>query len=99
MGALPDHQSYGGEALFRAPQQARKLSPYRKGNSLMAQKGRRKQIAHRKFCRDQVAKGLINQADGTWRPSQGKALDLHMIAGYRFGAAAKRRRKVTQEVE
>jgi hypothetical protein len=38
------------------------------------------------FCREQVKKGLINDAEGNWRPAQaGKAMDQHMIAGYKLG--------------
>lgn len=39
-----------------------------------------------RFCRDQVKQGLINHADGNWKPAQStKAMDNSMIAGYKLG--------------
>jgi hypothetical protein len=37
------------------------------------------------YCRSQVKAGLINHADGSWRPASTiHAMDLHMRAGYRL---------------
>ena len=51
----------------------------------MAKKSWIKKQKFQAFCREQVVKnGLINHADGLWRPAQsGKAMDAHMRAGYK----------------
>ena len=52
----------------------------------MADKTTKKKKAFQHFCREQVVKnGLINGADGLWRPAQsGKAQDQMMRAGYKI---------------
>jgi hypothetical protein len=46
-----------------------------------------KKKLYKKFCRDQVMKGLINQANGLWANAQStKMMDQHMLAGYRAGS-------------
>ena len=51
----------------------------------MAQKANRKKRAFKAFCREQVvAKGLINDANGDWRPANTqRAMDRDMRAGYK----------------
>ncbi len=46
-----------------------------------------KKKKHQAFCRTQVVEhGLINQADGSWRPAvTGKATDQMLLDGYRAG--------------
>jgi hypothetical protein len=50
-----------------------------------------KKKAFQRYCRDQVKKGLINDAEGNWRPaSTGKAMDDSMIAGYKLGGGKRK---------
>ena len=72
---------------------AERLDPNERGKHLcmarkglsMAKKSWIKKQKFQAFCREQVVKnGLINHADGLWRPAQsGKAMDAHMRAGYK----------------
>lgn len=52
---------------------------------------------HRKvfqtICHDQVHKGLINQADGSWKQASSNQMDLDMQAGYKLAGRLKRAAK------
>jgi hypothetical protein len=52
----------------------------------MAKKSFKKKKAFQAFCRMMVVeKGMINHADGIWRPaSSTSAMDNHMRAGYKM---------------
>lgn len=65
----------------------------------MARKALRKQRAWQKFCRDQVANGLINQANGSWARAEDKWTDRHMIAGYRLGSSKRKVRTKASQAE
>lgn len=53
----------------------------------MPKKAHKKKAAWRRACREQVKKGMINKADGTWisaGQADKNAMVGHMIAGYHF---------------
>lgn len=44
-------------------------------------------------CYEKVHAGLINQADGTWKPATGHQMDLDMQAGHKLAGRIKRAKK------
>ena len=53
--------------------------------------------AFQAMCFDNVHRGLINHADGSWKESRvDKQMDLDMQAGYRLSGRLKRAKKQKQ---
>lgn len=52
-----------------------------------------KNKAFQAACRQKVFAGMINQADGSWKPATTNQMDLDMQAGYRMAGRLKRAKK------